>query len=339
MARLPIIRRLVSRLILLVALFVLALMPTACRKWCGTDCDGNVYIKLTLQLAPEVKPGADVDLSAHPDFRTKVEAQLPELIRACFYDMENHQMVSEAFLSPNGGYIDIAPGVYDVLFYNMDTEATLVEDSESRGGTYAHTSRTGAGIMMDEGVGDGNWENQPIVYEPDHLFVGIIAGATIGQEGGTQMLECDLTRLTETWSVEFTDVEDADRIADAVIYLSGQTEGRYLWDRRVRNKSCALRLDCVVDAPKGQIYTILNTFGMSTASGADVMVNLMLTLKDGTRARYIFDVTDQWQNPDNTDHRIVISVPVELPAAGSSDSGMDPVVTDWEGEEFDIEIG
>ena len=95
----------------------------------------------------------------------------------------------------------------------------------------------------------------------------------------------------------------------------------------------------MVDAPKGQIYTILNTFGMSTASGADVMVNLMLTLKDGTRARYIFDVTDQWQNPDNTDHRIVISVPVELPAAGSSDSGMDPVVTDWEGEEFDIEIG
>ena len=336
---LPFIRRLCSRFVLLTAAIVLVLAPTSCRKTPGTDGDGGVYINLSLQLAPEVKPGVDVDLSANPEFRAKVEAQLPELLRACFYDVESHLLVSEEFLSPNGDYTDLVPGVYDVLVYNMDTEASLVEDSAIRGGTYAHTSRTGIGIRLEEGGEDGIWENQPIVYEPDHLFVGRIAGVMIGQTEDVQTLECELTRLSETWSVEFTDVEGAERIAEAVLYVTGQAEGRYLWDRRARNQTCALRLDCAVDVPKRQIYTVLNTFGLSTEAGADVLVNLMLTLRDGTRARYIFDVTDQWQNTDNTAHRIVISKPVDIPAAGSSDGGMDPVVTDWDGEEFDIQIG
>jgi hypothetical protein len=331
-------------------LTLLALLAalTACHRLPMYEAGSGIYLKLSLRLDPEVAPGENVDLPHHPLFQEKVTPNVPEMFRVCFYDTGSHELVSEDFLPAAGGFVNVPAGVYDVLVYNLGTEVTQVEGTQTRAGGYAFTSQTGTRLKLSSvqstgGDGEG-WENQPVIYEPDHLFVGRIAGAVVpvhpeGREPDLVVLESEPTRLTETWSIEFVDVEGAERIVDAGIYLTGQAAGRYLWDLRAQNHPAALEADCVVDVQHRLVYTLLNTFGEHPATETDVFVSLMLSVEGGGRVRYTFNVTDQWLNPDNTAHRIVITDPVDVPTADYQGGGFDPFVDDWDGEEIDIVIG
>ena len=174
------------------------------------------------------------------------------------------------------------------------------------------------------------------------MFVGKIAGAMVPvrpTDAEPTVLSAELTRLSESWILEVEDVEGAARIREAEVYLTGQAAGRYLWDDRMSNHSCALGFDTEIDLAKGQLFAVFNTFGRYPQAETDVIVNLLLTMANGSRIRYVFDVTDQWRNPDNTAHRLVIDDLIEIPGDTFDGGGFSPVVNDWDGEEIDIIIG
>lgn len=332
--------------ILLTLTLLLAL--TACHRIPMHEAASGVYLKLTLKLDPDVAPGEYVDLEHHPEFQTKVNPKRPEMVRALFYNVDSHELVSEDFLPVEGGFVDIAPGVYDVLVYSLGTEVTQVEGAQMRASGDAFTSRTGTRLRLSPSKATGDEElsasDVPVIYEPDHLFAGKIAGAVVpvrpeDLESDMVVLETELKRVSETWSLEFIDIEGAERITGVEVYLTGQADGRYLWDGRTQNHQAALSLNCAVDVPHHEIYSVLNTFGKYPEADCDVLVNVMLSVAGGERVRYIFNVTDQWLNPDNTAHRIVITDPVDVPTADYSGGGFDPVVNVWDGEEIDVIIG
>ena len=336
----------------LLLLAVLGVVFTACRRIPMFEATSGVYMRLKLELEQEQQFGEVVDFNTHPELLEKVNGKKPEIVRVCFYDAVSHELVAEDFLPPEGGFVNVASGDYDVIIYSLGTSVTQVEGTSTRGGAYAFTSRTGTKLKVVggpadsvKGTGDEDPEveggdGQPVIYEPDHIFTGRIADASIPVhtegEAGAVVLESELKRFTESWSLEVLAVEGAEHIAGVNAYLTGQAAGHYLWDRRSTNHPASLVFPLVVDVSKGQLWTVFNTFGKFPQAESDVIVYILVTTTGGARCSFIFDVTEQWTNPDNTAHRIVIEDLLEIPDDSYSGSGFEPVVSDWDGEEIEV---
>lgn len=337
-----------KRILLLLALLALA----ACHRIPMYEAESGVYLRLNLALDRNVEIGDNLDLDANPALRLKVDGKVPEMVRACIYDAESHELVAEDFLPTEGGFVNIPAGAYDIVVYGLGTEVTQVEGTQTRAGSYAYTSRTGVKVKVlstavkvgddsgDAGSAEGGEEEQSVIYEPDHLFVGRIAGAVVPvfPKGGeeTVVLETTMERLVQSWTLEIRHVEGLERVQGAEVYLIGQAGGRYLWDGRAPGHPAALSFPVAVDAGQELLWSVFNTFGSFPAAENDVFVNLLLTLTSGVKCRVGFDVTDQFLNPDNTAHRIVIDEPLVVPDAEYGGGGFNPVVDDWDGEEIEI---
>lgn len=335
-------------LLCMTALLALA----ACHRIPMYEAGSGVYLKLNLQLEPEAVFSDNIDLASHPELLAKVNAKRPELVRVCFYDAESHELVAEDFLPPEGGFVSVSAGAYDILVYGLGTEVTQVEGTRTRAGAYAFSSPTGARVKLrsaqvkaDDGDGEDEDDGagQPVIYEPDHLMTGRIAGAVIPvhPEGESEsvVLESEFKQCTESWSLEFLAVEGTEYIASAEAYIIGQAAGRYLWDSRSTNHPASLVCPLVPDTEKGHLWTVFNTFGKYPQAESDVVVDVLVTTTGGARCSFIFDVTDQWLNPDNTAHRIVIDTLMEIPDENYSGGGFEPIVDEWDGEEIDVIIG
>ena len=333
----------------LILLSLLLLFPAGCHRIPMYEAGSGVYLKLNLMLDPDAEVSENIPLDNYPELRAKIEGKAPEMVRACFYDAVNHELVAEDFLPPEGGFINIPTGVYDVLVYSLGTEVTQVEGTGVRATGYAFTSNTGVRVKTrgtkadEEGDGEDSGTVQPVIYEPDHLFVGRIPGAVVpvrpeGKEE-TLVLETALERFVQTWSLEIRHIEGAERIAGAEVYLTGQAASRYLWDGRCSNHPAALSFPLVLDAGQELLWTVFNTFGKFPDAQSDVVVDILLTTTGGARVSFLYDATDQVLNPDNTARRIVIDEPLVVPTDDYQGGGFEPVVDDWDGEEIDVIIG
>ena len=316
-----------------------------CRRIPMYEAEAGVYLRISIDRTLDPAMEAYLDFDTRPQLRDKILGKMPEIVRACFYDAVSHELVAEDFLPATGGFVDVPAGAYDVIVYSLGTEETQLSGTQTRAGAYALTSATGTRVRMQRSstkADEAEADEYPVNFEPDHLFVGKIAGAMVPvrpTDAEPTVLSAELTRLSESWILEVEDVEGAARIRKAEVYLTGQAAGRYLWDDRMSNHSCALGFDTEIDSEKGQLFAVFNTFGRYPQAETDVIVNLLLTMANGSRIRYVFDVTDQWVNPDNTAHRLVIDDLIEIPGDTFDGGGFSPVVNDWDGEEIDIIIG
>ena len=333
-----------KRLFLVLSVLLLAL-STGCQRIPLYEAEAGVYLRLSVDTALDPAVEALLDFDARPELLDKVAGKTPELVRACFYDAVSHELVKEDFLPAQGGFVDVPAGVYDVVVYSLGTEATQVSGTETRAGAYAFTSPTGSRVKM-QGVSskadeeDGT-DEQPVVFEPDHLFVGRIAGAMVPvrpADAETIVLAAELSRLSESWILEVAEVEGAERIRKAEVYLTGQAADRYLWDGRTSNHACALGFETEIDVTEGRLCAVFNSFGKCPQLETDVIVNLLVTTENGSRIRYVYDVTDQWLNPDNAADRFVFEGPVDIPGDDYQGGGFEPVVNEWDGEAIPVII-
>ena len=320
------------------ALALLVLAP-ACKRIPLYDPRSDVYLKLDIRLATDVRLSADIDYDSYPELQEKVLGRRPESVRVCFYDTGTHELVAEDLLPAEGGFIDVPAGTYDLMVYSLGSEATRVSDTGTRAGAYAFTGGAGSKVRTRAGDGEGPGTEYPVIYEPDHLFAGCIPGVVIPVHADidrTVGLECEMTTLLETYTFEVRFVEGAERIREADVYITGQTPGKYLWDRRFPNKACALRFRSQVDAGKGHLFSVCNTFGKLPGVRNDVYLNVLATSQDGGRYQWTFDVTDQFDNPDNTGHEIIVEERIVVPESGAG--GFLPTVGDWNAEIIEVPI-
>lgn len=309
---------------------------TGCKRIALYDPQSGIYLKLDLKLNTDVKLNSDIDLEGDAALREKVYGKMPEQVRACFYDAQTHALIAEDFLPPTGGFIDIPAGTYDIIVYSLGTEVTQTEGTASRAGAYAYTNQIGTLQIKSKNEDDPEAEptisHQPVIYEPDHIFVGTkenVVIPIISTLDKTMIIEMEMTTLLETYSLEVRKIEGAERIKSIDVYITGQAPSKFMWDRRFPSKISAIYFPTTVNADKGNLYTVFNTFGKFPGAHNDVYLNVLVTGVNGGRYQWIYDVTDQFDNPDNVNHALIIDKePITIPE--TKDDGIRPNVDDWD---------
>ena len=264
----------------------------------------SIYVKFNT----ERNPGAE-------DCRLRYS-----IVKICLYDIETHQLRHEDFISMNGGFMNIKPGVYDAIFHTFGSDVTIVSNTSSRAATYAYSGSAG---------------RDRTIYSPDHIFVGRAENLEISiysEAEGVRVVEVDMKTLIETYTIEFTNVEGIDNVSSAKIYVPGQVPYKYLWDERKPNSECSIVAPLNIDRENNKIHAEFNTFGRANRSGALVKAELEINTKDGYSYHFPCDITDQFDNPDNTEHKITITDTVVIPEAGSGGTSFTPEIKDWEDE-------
>ena len=334
-----------QRFVLSILLLVLA---AGCQRIPMHERGAGIYLRISVDQSLDPAMTALLDFDARPSQRDIVVGKKPELVRVCFYDAVSHELVAEDFLPAEGGFVDIAAGVYDVIVYSLGTEATQVSGTEVRAGGYAFTDPTGIRVKLlsaqakeedDDPIGT---EEQPVFFEPDHLFVGKIAGARVSlhpDDAEPEVLVTELSRISESWILEIEDIVGAAHIQKAEVYVTGQAAGRFLWDGRTTNHPCALGIETEIDIQRRRLFSVFNTFGKYPQPDCDVMVYVLVTTNSNAHCLYVYDVTDQWLNPDNSAHLIRIRDRMEIPGDDYHGNDFNPVVTDWDGVEIPVLIG
>lgn len=323
-----------KRFLLIFSLLFLILSLLSCRRIPLRDPDGNVLLELELKLQMDVSVSADMDLDAYPELKEKIEGKKPEWISVCFYDAQTHQLVAQDFISANGGFINIAPGTYDVIIYNLGDESTQVTGTETRGGAYAFTSQEGTRVKVTKGSkGEEVMQEYDVVYEPDHLLVGTMESLVIPEESERDhsvTINALLQSAMETYTFEISTVTGGEHIARADVFITDQSAGRYLWDGRFVTRPCAMRVPAVVDRDKGVLYTVFNTFGKFPDPSSEVFLSVQVTGEHGGMYQWTYDVTEQITNPDNTGNALVVTEPMDVPEdTPASGGGFNPNVEDW----------
>lgn len=319
----------VARLVL--SLVTFGAIVCSCHHIPLMDPHSGVYIKFNIQVQPDVIDCNPVDYP-FPDI---VRGKMPTSLRVCFYDIETHDLVMEEYVGSEGGFINVAAGVYDIIVYNLGTEVTRVTGTASRAGAYSYTSSSGSVLNMSKSDSDGQVTqiNYPVIYEPDHLYVGTkenVEIPVVSDDNRIVVIEVDMTPLLESYTFEILNIVGADRIQSATCYVTGQAPQRYLWDRRHPGNVCAILFGAPVDISQGVIRTAFNTFGRYPYSTSGVYLNFLVNDKGGHRYQWIFDISDQFDDPDNERHEIKIINTIVIPE--EERGGFSPSVGDWNAE-------
>lgn len=313
-------------------LFLLAL-AAGCQRLPMHERGAGVYVRISVDET--LDPSMEAYLETRPSLREKIVGKLPEMLFVGFYDVESHQLVMKDYLPVGGGFVDVPAGVYDVIVYGLGTEVTQVSGTEGRAGAYAFTDPSGTRVKQAS-------QEHPLIFEPDPLFTGTISSAYVPvrpDDAETVVLSAGLSRISESWILEFPNVEGAEHIREAAVYVTGQASGRFLWDRRKTGQSSAIALESTIDVQNGRIESVFNTFGKYPQADGDVQVMVLVTTNGGARCLYLFDATDQWLNPDNSAHRLIFEERMVIPGDDYQGGGVDPVVFDWDNEDITVIIG
>lgn len=353
---------------------IILILATGCRRIPLCERESDVYLR------PVYETGAMCDTSGLSDEAkssagSKITAQRPLTLMACFYDCESHRIAYSETIPAEGGFVKVPAGTWDILLYGMESEMTVVEKTDMRAAGTAYAPSTGTKVS----VGPDSRLGFTIAEEPEHLMVGRLQAVTIAalpERSSAQVIELPMRSIAETWTLEIRDIRGAERLSRASAWIGGLSATRALWDLRLGDDPVAVQFaltpGVVVVGQASQHATgggsgvggdgsvggdgrdgspALNSPAKSATesaalcgvfntfgmcAGEQIKLGIMVVNSAGGRYAMVCDVTDQVLSPDNDGHRIIISESILVPSGSCEDGGFDPRVSDWDGESFNI---
>ena len=309
--------------ILLALLCILA--TSSCKRRPLTTADYMVIVNLEI----------DKDIVNHT-----VEKD-PSLMRCIFYDSETGAFVTQAFLPATGGQVSLIPSrEYDVLVYNFDTESTWLEEENWYHKIYASTSLIPDSFRTKLRSRATKGDEELIVYDPDHLFVGRLNDVFIparSVDAPPVVLDIACETVVESWLLEvktITGKENIGSIAGVITALSGSNK---IGPNERSTEFVSVYFDNQVIDENGVLTAKFNTFGWNKDINEPQVLSLVFTDVAGKGHVYNFDISEQF--PDNKEQIIRIVTEIDIPEPISSgDGGFVPKVDDWDEINTDIII-
>ena len=266
---------------------------------------------------------------------------LPNLMRCIFYDAENGNFVTQAFLPPTGGEVElISDRTYDVLVYNFDTEATIIGMENKFDEIFAFTNGIPDAFrtkLRSRATKDGI---EDIVYDPDHLYVGRVKGVYVPVRSvDSPLIEIDVkcSTVVETWLVDVNKIQGRQYIGSVAAVVTGLSESNRIATGTRSTEYVSVYFD-VIDIDENGILTAkFNTFGYNPDSNTKQVLSLVFTDTGGKGHIFDVDVSDQFV--DNPEQIIRVVTEIDIPEPEKSEGGgFQPEVDEWDDIHTDIII-
>ena len=309
--------------------------------------------------------GVNLVLPINTRIVNQVDVAVPANRRVGMYSPDNHSLSYADFVGPEGGYISPEPGTYDILVYNFETESTILRGEDDFQKAEAYTNeispylkgqirplleqrrklrqeRLAASSVSETAATD---DEERVVYEPDHLFVGRVKGQDIPrlllEEGDREIvIEVDATSIVETWKIEIRGVQGAEYISSISAIISGQAASTYLYSGEDSDESVSVYFTMQTNrartSDEGMIMGSFNTFGKKPGVESELSLDVSITDSGGITYDLHYDLTSDFL--DNPERVIVIEDDISIDPPSSGGGGFDPSVEDWDNVRTDIEL-
>ena len=256
----------------------------------------------------------------------------PSLMRCIFYDSESGAFVTQAFLPPTGGQVSLIPSrEYDVLVYNFDTESTWLEDENWFHKIYASTSLIPDSFRTKLRSRATKGEEEDIVYDPDHLFVGRLYDVFIparSVDAPPVVLDVRCETVVESWILEAKTITGKENIGTVAAVITGLAESNRIGPNEWSEEFVSVYFDNQVIDDNGLLTARFNTFGWNKDITEPQILSLVFTDIAGKGHVYNIDVSNQF--PGNKEQIIRIETEIDIPEPMTSgDGGFVPKVEDW----------
>ena len=265
----------------------------------------------------------------------------PSLMRCIFYDSHTGGFVTQAFLTPEGGKVNLIPSrEYDVLVYNFDTESTWISNENSWNKVYASTSIIPTSFLTKLRSRSSAYDNEKIVYDPDHLYVGrlndvFVPARSVDAEPLVMNIRCET--VVESWILELKTVTGVENIGSVAAVITGLAESNKIaFDERSTDYVSVYFDNQVIDG-NGLLTARFNTFGANPKSGVKQVLSLVFIDIAGNGRVFNIDVSDQFI--DNPEQIIRIETEIDIPKPiTAGDGGFAPEVNEWDDVNTEIII-
>lgn len=311
--------------VILYALMLLCIITTGCKRRPLTTADYTVIVNIEIER----------------DIVNYEMPHDPSLMRCVFYDSESGAFVTQAFLPPTGGQVSLIPArTYDVLVYNFDTETTWLEDENWWHKIYASTSLIPDSFKTKLRSRTSKADEENIVYDPDHLFVGRAEDVFIPSravEAPTVYIDLYAQTVVESWLLEVKTVTGVENIGTIAAVVTGLTERNNIALNKRSADYVSVYFDNQVIDENGVLTARFNTFGHNPECGVPQILSLVFTDVAGKGHTFDFDVSEQF--PGNKEQIIRIETEIDIPKPMTSgDGGFVPKVDEWDDINTDIII-
>ena len=265
----------------------------------------------------------------------------PSLMRCIFYDSETGAFVTQAFLPPTGGQVSLIPArEYDVLVYNFDTESTWLEEENWYHRIYASTSLIPDSFRTKLRSRASKGDEEEIVYDPDHLFVGRLNDVFIparSVDAPPVILDVRCETVVESWILEVRTVTGTKNIGSMAGVVTGLAASNRIGLNERSDEYVTVYFDNQVIDSEGLLTAKFNTFGWQPNIAEIQELSLVFTDIAGKGHVFKFDVSDQFI--DNPQQIIRVELEIDIPEPiTSGDGGFVPNVDEWDDVNTDIII-
>ena len=265
----------------------------------------------------------------------------PSLMRCIFYDSHSGAFVTQAFLPPTGGQVSLIPSrEYDVLVYNFDTESTWLEDENWFHKIYASTSLIPDSFRTKLRSRATKGDEEDIVYDPDHLFVGRLNDVYIparSVDAPPVILDVRCETVVESWILEVKTITGKKNIGTTAAVVTGLAESNRIGPNERSEEFVSVYFDNQVIDDNGLLTAKFNTFGWNKDILEPQILSLVFTDIAGKGHVFNVDVSDQF--PDNKEQIIRVEMEIDIPEPMTGgDGGFVPKVDEWDEINTDIII-
>ena len=303
----------------------LLLVLCGCQRRPLTEADFAVQLNITL----------DKNIVNHT-----VEKE-PSLMRCIFYDSENGAFVTQSFLPPTGGIVNLIPSrTYNVLVYNFDTESTWIKEENWFHKIYASTSLIPDSFRTKLRSRSTKGDEETIVYDPDHLFVGRLNNVFIparSVDADMVVLDVEAKSVVQSWRVELSKVTGRENIGSMAGVITSLTRKTNIGPGELTDEYASIYFDNPIIDDNGILNAKFNTFGRNPECVDPQVLSLVFIDVAGNGKTYNFDVTEQMIDNEEQVIRLVTEIDIPKPMTEGS-GGFVPKVDEWEDINTDIII-
>lgn len=338
------------------ATFILALAAlSGCQRIQLYERVTRVNLEFDLKLDIDMDLNLSIDTELDAEYSAKINGRKPQYVEVLFYDMNDNHLVRSQILPSDGGIVQVPEGNYNIVVYSFGTESTQISNTGHRLEVEAFTSditktmasKLKAAIASVDTLTKSStrgYEDDPIIHEPDHLYVAMeedIHVPAFYEEDQSITIQTTASSIIDVYSLEVLNIKGAHNIEKVEAFITGQIKSNYFGKAQTSEASATLYTDMRVDASNDRLYCIFGTFGKLTGEENHIYLDITVTDSGGGQYRYIFDVTDQFDDPGNENNTLVIDATdvIDIPDAAHGGGGIDPSVDEWEEEIIDLPLG